>query len=91
VRTSPGSDGGAGGLLTAPIGDPMFPALSGSQAIIGRFGDWDVLLLAAADAARGTVMLGEDMDDGLGSRGLEVVNPFGPHGPGDRVRKLLNL
>jgi predicted nucleic acid-binding protein len=61
------------------------------EAIIGRLSYWDALLLAAADAAGVTVMLSEDMGDGLVYRGLEVVNPFGPHGPSDRARRLLSL
>ena len=61
------------------------------DATIGRLGYWDALLLAAADAAGVTVMLSQDMQDGFVYRGLEVVNPFGPAGPTDRVRQLLGL
>jgi predicted nucleic acid-binding protein len=61
------------------------------EAIIGRLSYWDALLLSAADAAGVTVMLSEDMGDGLVYRGLEVVNPFGASGPSDRVRQLLSL
>jgi predicted nucleic acid-binding protein len=65
------------------------PALN--EAVAGRLNYWDALLLAAADAAGVTVMLSEDMSDGLIFGGLEVINPFGPDGPTDRVRELLAL
>jgi predicted nucleic acid-binding protein len=61
------------------------------EATVGRLSYWDALLLAAADAAGVTVMISEDMRDGLRFRGLEVVNPFGAAGPSDRIRHLLAL
>jgi|HubBroStandDraft_5_1064220.scaffolds.fasta_scaffold74414_3 predicted nucleic acid-binding protein len=61
------------------------------EAISGRLSYWDGLLLAAADAAGVKTMISEDMGDGRVFRGLEVVNPFGPDGPSDRVRQLLGL
>jgi predicted nucleic acid-binding protein len=62
------------------------------EAIVGRLGYWDGLLLAAADAVGVRTMISEDMADGLIFRGLEVVNPFGSDGaPSDRVRQLLKL
>jgi len=61
------------------------------EALVGRLSYWDALLLAAADAAGVTVMLSEDMADGLVYGRLQVINPFGPHGPSDRVRQLLSL
>jgi predicted nucleic acid-binding protein len=62
-----------------------------AEATVGRLSYWDALLLAAADAAGVTVMLSEDMADGLVFGALEVVNPFGPDGPSARVRSLLAL
>lgn len=61
------------------------------EAIAGRLGYRDALLLAAADAAGVKVMLSEDMADGLVFGGLEVVNPFGLQGPSARVRQLLAI
>jgi predicted nucleic acid-binding protein len=61
------------------------------EASAGRLSYWDALLLAAADSAGVKTMISEDMGDGLIFRGLEVVNPFGPNGPSDRVRLLLGL
>ena len=61
------------------------------EAIVGRLSYWDALLLSAADAAGVSIMLSEDMQDGMVYRGLEIVNPFGPNGPSDRARQLLGL
>jgi predicted nucleic acid-binding protein len=65
--------------------------LAFDEAGAGRFSYWDGLLLAAADAVGVKTMISEDMGDGRVFRGLEVVNPFGPAGPSDRVRQLLGL
>jgi predicted nucleic acid-binding protein len=61
------------------------------EASAGRLSYWDALLLAAADRAGVETMLSEDMSDGLTFGGLQVVNPFGPDGPSERVRQLLQL
>jgi predicted nucleic acid-binding protein len=61
------------------------------EATRGRLSYWDALLLAAADAAGVTVMLSEDMGDGLIFGGLEVINPFSASGTSERVRELLAL
>jgi len=61
------------------------------EASAGRLSYWDALLLAAADRAGVKTMLSEDMSDGLTFGGLEVVNPFGPDGPSERVRQVLKL
>jgi predicted nucleic acid-binding protein len=71
--------------------DERAVGLALSEASLGRLSYWDALLLAAADAAGVTAMISEDMRDGLVFGGLEVVNPFGPVGPSDRVRQLLAL
>jgi predicted nucleic acid-binding protein len=57
----------------------------------GRLSYWDALLLAAAEAVGVRTMISEDMADGLKFRELQVVSPFGPSGPSDRVRQLLAL
>ena len=62
-----------------------------AEASAGRLSYWDALLLAAADRAGVKTMLSEDMSDGLTFGGLEVVNPFGPDGPSERVRQVLKL
>jgi len=61
------------------------------EAIVGRLSYWDALLLAAADAAGVKVMISEDMADGLEFGGLRVINPFGPEGPSERVREVLDI
>jgi len=60
------------------------------EAIVGRLSYWDALLLAAADAVGVSVMISEDMTDGLRFRGLEVVNPFGEGGLSERLRAILD-
>lgn len=60
-----------------------------TEAIAGRLSYWDALLLAAADAAGVRTMVSEDMADGLRFGQLEVVNPFGASGPGERLKALL--
>jgi predicted nucleic acid-binding protein len=62
-----------------------------AEADAGRLSYWDGLLLAAADAAGVKVMISEDMQGGMTFGGVEVVSPFGPAGPSDRVRRLLGL
>jgi len=62
-----------------------------AEAGAGRLSYWDALLLAAADRAGVKTMLSEDMSDGFTFGGLEVVNPFGPDGPSERVRRVLQL
>ena len=61
-----------------------------AEATAGRLSYWDALLLAAADGAGVRTMLSEDMTDGLRFGQLEVVNPFGPAGPSDRIKALLS-
>ena len=36
-------------------------------------------------------LLSEDLADGLVHGGLEIVNPFGPDGPSQRLHSLLSL
>jgi predicted nucleic acid-binding protein len=55
----------------------------------GRLSYWDGLLVTAARDAGCRVMLSEDMHDGARFGGLEIVNPFGPAGPSDRMKALL--
>jgi predicted nucleic acid-binding protein len=62
-----------------------------AEASAGRLSYWDALLLCAANEAGVRTMLSDDMADGLVFGELEVVNPFGPDGPTDRVCKLLAL
>jgi predicted nucleic acid-binding protein len=62
-----------------------------AEASAGRLNYWDALLLAAANGAGVRTMLSEDMSDGLIFGGLEVINPFGPDGPTERVCELLAL
>ena len=62
-----------------------------AEAGAERLSYWDALLLAAADAVGVKAMISEDMGDGRRFRGLEVINPFGPSGPSDRVIRLLGL
>jgi predicted nucleic acid-binding protein len=65
--------------------------LAFEEAEAGRFNYWDGLLLAAADSVGVKTMISEDMGDGRVFRGLEVINPFGPAGPSDRVARLFGL
>jgi predicted nucleic acid-binding protein len=55
----------------------------------GRLSYWDGLLVTAARDAGCRVMLSEDMHDGARFGDLEIVNPFGPAGPSDRMKALL--
>jgi len=71
--------------------DERAAGLAFDEATAGRLSYWDGLLLAAADAVGVRTMISEDMGDGRVFRGLEVVNPFGPTGPSDRIRQLLGL
>ena len=71
--------------------DERAAGIAFDEASAGRLSYWDALLLSAADQAGVKTMISEDMSDGLLFRGLEVINPFGPTGPSDRVRQLLGL
>jgi len=58
----------------------------------GRLSYWDALLLVSAREAGVTILLSEDMQDGLRLGSIEVVNPFGADGgPSARVSELLRL
>jgi predicted nucleic acid-binding protein len=56
----------------------------------GRMSYWDGMLVTAARDAGCRVMLSEDMHDGARFGDLEIVNPFGPTGPSDRMKALLS-
>jgi predicted nucleic acid-binding protein len=57
---------------------------------VGRLSYWDALLITAARDAGCRVMLSEDMHDGARFGDLEILNPFGPAGPSDRLKVLLS-
>jgi predicted nucleic acid-binding protein len=57
----------------------------------GRMSYWDALLITAARDAGCTVFLTEDMSNGMRHGAMEIVNPFGPDGPSERVKQVLAL
>lgn len=57
----------------------------------GRLSYWDALMLASAREAGCKAMLTEDLQDGARLFGIEIVNPFGAHGPSARAAELLGL
>ena len=57
----------------------------------GLLSYWDALLPACAPEAGCTVMLSEDMQDGVTLFGLAIVNPFGPAGASAHAAELLDL
>jgi predicted nucleic acid-binding protein len=59
------------------------------EASSGRLYLWDAILLASAAEAGCTLLLSEDMQDGLRFGSLTVANPFGAEGFSERVRVLL--
>ena len=56
----------------------------------GRLSYWDAMLATAARDAGCDMLLTEDMHDGARFGSLEIVNPFGPTGPSDRMKALLS-
>jgi len=60
-----------------------------AEAMAGRFGYWDALLLASADEAGCELCFSEEMADGARLGAVEVVAPFGPDGISDRARRIL--
>lgn len=60
-----------------------------AEAMAGRYGYWDALLLASAHEAECRLCFSEDMADGAGLGDVEVVHPFGPAGLSDRARALV--
>jgi predicted nucleic acid-binding protein len=57
----------------------------------GRFSFWDANLVTAAEAAGCSVLLSEDMADGVRIGELEVVNPFAIDGLSRRARAHLAI
>ena len=62
-----------------------------AEAAAGRFSYWDAALLAAADEADCTHILSEDMQEGMGIGGIEVVRVFDESGISEPVRALLQI
>ncbi len=56
-----------------------------------RTGFWDGLLLATAEQAGCTLLLSEDMHDGMKFGGLTVRNPFAGPALAEDIRKLVGL
>jgi predicted nucleic acid-binding protein len=54
-----------------------------------RLSLWDAVLLASAAEAGCTVLLSEDMQDGMQFGSMTIVNPFGPDGLTNKARVLL--
>ena len=54
-------------------------------------GFWDGVLLATAEQAGCTLLLSEDMHDGMKFRALQVRNPFAGADLADDVRTLIDL
>ena len=61
-----------------------------AEAMAGKFGYWDALLLASAQEAGCDVCFSEDKADGKMLGSVEVVTPFGPDGLSDRARTFLD-
>ena len=55
----------------------------------GRLSYWDALLVSTISRAGCAVLMTGDMQDGAVLMGVEIVNPFGPHGLSDRAKALL--
>lgn len=62
-----------------------------SHAVAGRASYWDALLVATAAEAGCTLILTEDMADGMSLGGVEIHNPFAGDGLTDLTRQLLDL
>lgn len=61
-------------------------------AATSRRSYWDALLIASAAEAGCTVLFSEDRQDRPSIAGVEIVNPFDPHGfLSDRAKDLLDL
>jgi predicted nucleic acid-binding protein len=60
-----------------------------AEAMAGRFGYWDALLLASAHEAGCAYCFSEDMADGARLGGAEVVHPFAAKGLTKRAREAL--
>jgi predicted nucleic acid-binding protein len=61
-----------------------------AEAMVGRFGYWDALLLASANEAGCAACFSEDMADGTRLGAVEVVAPFGPSGLSERALAILD-
>jgi predicted nucleic acid-binding protein len=73
--------------IAAPGLDEVRAALA--EAAAGRFSYWDALLLATLGRAGCSVVLSEDMQDGIAFAGAVVRNPFGGDRLPDDVEGLL--
>jgi predicted nucleic acid-binding protein len=61
-----------------------------AEAMVGRFGYWDALLLASANEAGCAVCFSEDMADGTRLGAVEVIAPFGPGGLSEHALAILD-
>jgi predicted nucleic acid-binding protein len=80
-------------LTTFPIATASVTAFTTAFAAFeaGRFGLWDSVLLATAREAGCSIVLSEDMGDGVALDGITVRNPLKGNQLPDDLRPLLGL
>lgn len=76
-----------------PVIAPNGPALAAALDLNAgkRTGFWDGLLMATAEQAGCTLLLSEDIHDGMKFRGLRVRNPFAGSELADDISGLVGL